>query len=336
MDADQVFKYFSRKKAMFVKELDNPLLLVKRLDILLDKDPSCMSTSKSRRMISQSIRCVNCKNLSQLVADETREIGKPFTIESGENMDKSYVVQVYPVDSDVLIDANRIGDHTHVCFSSFMHSIIMSCAVDDIVEQQTLVSAWICNKSGFILKQQPTLTKSNTDPNTTFLKFKHFLTSMWSAGYIHYNVTGSTLTFDDRDDNMVISVSDHSAASLVWKNVRFYPDRNIRKISKTGHPVDIEGFSASTRFVELFDSGSLDTDYAEIFTIYSLLTCLLLTGRWSKHLKIQMESLFGDIGMVAINNYFKTSREPPTTESIRDILRYTVMSKTKLRTFLER
>ena len=137
---------------------------------------------------------------------------------------------------------------------------------------------------------------------------------------------------------MQISIVNGRASSILWgdKNIRFTSQSLIRRIARSGHPVDVNSFSSSDRFRELLETSTLDEEYAVTYTAYSLITCLLLTGRWLRNIdKGAVETLYGAAGKAALMKYMKDSRTPPTLQDIDQVLRHTVMSKEILTSFLE-
>ena len=336
-NADKVFKYFSIQKKRFVDILtSDPIEFVKNIDTLLGKDSSCMTTTSARRVMSQAIRCQNCEYLSRLVADEKRQVDVPFCIEFGKQEKMWYVLESTACDPEAVYDVYKVNNRVYVEMYPFTHRLILDYLVDICTGQNNTISGWICGHEGYIVRRSYRLVNTGLDPKLVFSDFINTVKCMVSAKYINYDIKDTSLVFDDQDGCLRISISNGRASSIVWggKNIRITGQSFIRRINRSGHPVDINSFSSSVRFRELIETSTLDEGFAVIYTAYSLITCLLLTGRWFVHVNSEVKDLYGN-GIEAIIKYTKECRNAPSQQDIDKVLRCTTMSKERLTLFLE-
>lgn len=332
--SDATFKYFATMKRNLINTLTTDRSGI--LSIKLDYDQECMTAKSGKRLVVQTIRCVNCDHLSRLVADDSKVIGKPFSIETGKHVGETYVIRSLMTDTSTIVSTSTKSGITCIELSPFAHSVILDYMVDHITGINRIIGAWICGRQGHIL-QKVSCSTNRIVPLDAFKRFKKSIAKLVSSGYTNARVDSTSLDFDTHNDQFVISVVNNKTCGVLSQQDIYIMGISTRKcMSKTGHPADINSFMVTNRLIELVETYSLDIDFASVYTGYALLICLLLTGRWFKHVtSTELADLIGSTGMSVMRNFLKESAAPPNAGDINEVLNYVILSKAKLHSFLK-
>jgi hypothetical protein len=277
-----------------------------------------------------------------LVGDEVREVDSVFEIESGTRKGMKYVLNEINVEPDTVKKVYTIDSVVIIEVEPFVHLLVTDYLTDSAADVVNTVYAWVCGRKGMFLCKSPVVNPGKLDSIAIFADFKKTLANLYSQRYVNADVDSSTLIFDNQTGKFSISIANNRQSSIMietqGKNVRFITGTCIRRIARTGHPTNIDAFTVGERFLELFEANSMDQEYASVYTMYSLVVCLLLTGRWFKHLekkKKELVSLLDESGYNAIAKHVNTCSDCPSYIDIVNMLRFTVMSKSKLDQFLD-
>jgi hypothetical protein len=343
MTADQVFDIFDEQKLEIIDAItDDVSGFVKEMYRLIGKDTMCMSGIKTRRVFSTNIRCRACEYMSRLVDEDKRQVGEPFTIEYGDRKDRRYVIERYSPGDIAVQNAVKSNGVVHVKLNSFEHSVVVNYLLDSITDTNTVITAYVCGTSGYIVRPFADFDSNvKISPSTVMVDFCRYLHSLYRHQFVHSNIGRNTLVFDDRTGELTVTVNNLLNASITYPtkrgHIRFIPP-GVTHSMTWSDSVSEEPFTLHDRIIELINSSKIPPAMGAVYTAYALITCFLLTGRWYRYTEMyrpSINTLFGEMGMSRVVKYLQRSRESPDTEDINDILRFVPMSKKNIELFFD-
>lgn len=329
--ADQVFEYFLQRRAYLLNYfIQDPRAFLDTVDTLLARDDGCMSTGEDlHRRIRSELRCQGCCTISKLVDDDERQIGKPFTIQTGDFEGRQYVLESYPLGEKPLIYCQRgAWDVVEVVLTPFYHVLLTGFILEAYTTADLgneVMGGYACTAQGILLRRLP-----STQP----VKIAFTRSLVWFMDYLHRLLDEADLVhylpgigFNNRSSWIQVFLTNTESIELRTGSIRLLTHEGAH--ARQGHPTDVNGFHGGERLWQLFDHKQLRTPFAKVLTAYYLITLLLLTGQWlpMTRVRVNLEVLYGKKGLTMLESV----KQMPS--NVRPVLDFTEMGAARLHEF---